>query len=393
MHKSPLTAAITLALAGTTHFAVIAQSEPTNTNTPELTNVHNQCIVRMHDHLHSNQVNSLAKGMLKKANESQGGSAKLKHLYQHSIKGFTITMPCFAAQHALGDDANIDSFTPDSIIRINRGKPTKPGGGGSDTGNTVPQTTPWGIYRVGGVADGSGKVAWVIDTGIDLSNVDLNVSTIHGFSAFTKGKNAGMNDRHGHGTHVAGTIAAKNNSIDVVGVAAGATVVPIKVLDSRGSGSTSGVIAGIDYVAANASVGDCANMSLGGGISTSLDSAVNAAASKGIFFVLAAGNDGDHANNHSPARANGANVFTISAIDSDDNMPSWSNWGNPPVDYAAPGVGVQSLKPGGGVTTMSGTSMAAPAACGVILMTGGNPSSDGYAVNDPDNNPDPIIHL
>lgn len=394
MYPSPIASAITLALAGTAHLTVMAETAPTNSSS-SLNNIHNQCIVQMQSNLHADKVTGLAKNMLKRANMTLSNPAKLTHIYKHSIKGFTITMPCSAAQKAFGDDVSVSSFTPDSIVSISKGKPTNPGngGGGGDTDNGVPQSTPWGINRVGGPVDGTGRTAWVLDTGIDLNNADLNVDTSKGFSAFTKGKNAGMNDGHGHGTHVAGTIAAIDNSIDVVGVAAGATVVPVKVLDSRGSGSTSGVIAGIDHVAANATAGDCANMSLGGGVSSSLDEAVRAAASNGIFFVLAAGNSGAHASNHSPARANGANIFTISATDINDNMPSWSNWGNPPVDYAAPGVGISSLKRGGGVTTMSGTSMASPAACGVIMMTGGQPNSNGSAGNDPDNNPDPIIHL
>ena len=135
-------------------------------------------------------------------------------------------------------------------------------------------------------------------------------------------------------------------------------------------------------------------MSLGGGANQTLDDAVVAAAQQsGAFFVLAAGNDGDHADNHSPARANGNGVFTISATDSNDVMASWSNFGNPPVDYAAPGVGILSTAAGGGTTTMSGTSMASPAACAVIMMRNGNPSTSGFAVGDPDGNPDPIVSL
>ncbi|MFC6981324.1 S8 family serine peptidase [Microbulbifer taiwanensis] len=122
---------------------------------------------------------------------------------------------------------------------------------------------PWGIGRVGGPVDGSGRDAWIIDTGIDLNHADLNVDGSRGFSAFTSGPNAGVDDGHGHGTHVAGTVGAIDNGIDVVGVAANATVIPVKVLDRRGSGTTSGVIAGVDYVGANAASGDCANMSLG----------------------------------------------------------------------------------------------------------------------------------
>jgi subtilisin family serine protease len=132
-------------------------------------------------------------------------------------------------------------------------------------------------------------------------------------------------------------------------------------------------------------------MSLGGGVSTALDNAVIAAASSsGAFFALAAGNDGDDADNHSPARAEGNGIFTISAIDANDNMPSWSNFGSH-VDFAAPGVGIKSTWKSGGYNTISGTSMAAPHACAVLMLTGGNPRTSGSANNDPDNNPDPII--
>ena len=156
----------------------------------------------------------------------------------------------------------------------------------------------------------------------------------------------------------------------------------------------SGVIKGVDHVAANANPGDCANMSLGGGVSQTLDDAVVAASNaSGAFFTLAAGNSGDDANNHSPARAHGSNVFTISAVDENNNMPSWSNYGNPPVDYAAPGVDIISLWKNGGTNRISGTSMAAPHACAVLMMTNGNPGTNGVAVNDPDGNPDPIIHF
>ncbi len=386
MRKTIISTAIGMAITGTAFSVTAAETGPTFSS-DSLSDVHNRCIVRLNDSTDSSSVRGLAKGLLNKANQVNNSKATLKHVYKHSIKGFTMNMPCSAASKAFGDDASIHSLTPDSIVSVSRGKP---GGGGGST----PQTTPWSVTRVGGPVDGTGRTAWVLDTGIDLEHPDLNVDASRGFSAFTKGKNAGFDDGQGHGTHVAGTIAALNNSSDVVGVAAGATVVPVKVLDSRGSGSNSGVIAGVDHVAANASAGDCANMSLGGGVSSALDDAVkNAAQSSGAFFVLAAGNDGDHANNHSPARANGNNIFTISATDSNDNMPSWSNYGNPPVDYAAPGVSILSLRNGGGTTTMSGTSMAAPAACAVLMMRNGNPGTDGNAGNDPDGNPDRIIHL
>lgn len=263
--------------------------------------------------------------------------------------------------------------------------------GGDTGGGDSSQETPYGITRVnGGVAYTGSGVAWVIDTGIDLDHEDLNVDASRGFNAFTTGRDGGsLDDGNGHGSHVAGTIAAVDNSLGVIGVAAGATVVPVKVLDSRGSGSYSGVIAGVDHVAANGSNGDVANLSLGGPVSQALDEAVVAAGSKGIKMVLAAGNDSDDANNYSPARANGTNVYTISAMDVNDDFAYFSNYGNPPVDFCAPGVSITSTWKGGGYNTISGTSMAAPHAAGVLLL--GNGSTDGTVNGDPDGNADAII--
>lgn len=392
MKTTTIAAAVTLAL--TAGVQANNSNRPTNESTPELQNMHNRCIVRLNDNVSKFDVTGKARGMVARAQAQGFAHAQADHIYQHSIKGFSINMSCASAQQTFGDSLDIQSMSPDAIVSISAPPPGKgPDKGGNDGGNTS-QTTPWSVTRVGGPVDGTGYTAWVLDTGVDLEHPDLNVDAARGFSAFTKGKNASVDDGQGHGTHVAGTIAAIDNNRDVVGIAANATIVPVKVLDSRGSGSISGVIAGVDFVAANASPGDCANMSLGGGANSALDDAVEAAAqSSGAYFVVAAGNDGDHANNHSPARANGNRVFTISATDINDNMPSWSNYGNPPVDYAAPGVSILSLKNGGGTTTMSGTSMAAPAACAVIMLRNGNPSTDGSAGNDPDGNPDRIVHL
>jgi subtilisin family serine protease len=109
-----------------------------------------------------------------------------------------------------------------------------------------------------------------------------------------------------------------------------------------------------------------------------------------VKIALAAGNESDNANNHSPARANGANVFTVSAVNNTDTFASFSNFGNPPVDFAAPGVSIQSTYKGGGFATLSGTSMAAPHVAGILLA--GSIRGDGTAKSDPDGNPDPIAH-
>lgn len=166
-----------------------------------------------------------------------------------------------------------------------------------------------------------------------------------------------------------------------------------RVLNRRGSGTTSGVIAGVNHVASKGKPGDVANMSLGGGVSTNLDNAVINAALKGIFFTVAAGNEATVATSSSPARANGQNIFTISSMDINDNFARYSNYGNPPVDYCAPGVGIKSTFKGGGYASLSGTSMAAPHAAGVLLMTNGFPATSGTVKNDPDGTPDPIIHI
>jgi subtilisin family serine protease len=220
---------------------------------------------------------------------------------------------------------------------------------------------------------------------------DLNINTTHGFSAFTSGADVGFEDGNGHGTHVAGTIGAKKNGAGVVGVAPGAQVIPVKVLDAAGSGYMSGAIAGVDHVAEFGRSGDVANMSLGGGLYLLLNEAVQRAAAKGIKFALAAGNNAADAKDYSPASASGVNVYTISAMDSTDTFASFSNYGSP-VDYCAPGVSIKSTWIGGVYKTISGTSMAAPHAAGVLLLAGDNPvNTCGVVKSDPDGTPDPII--
>lgn len=308
---------------------------------------------------------------------------KVEQTFGQAVKGIAVKLSAEEAEQ-LRKDPRVAYVEPDRVVML-----AKPGTGGSGGGA---QEVPYGIDRVG-YASGAGKTAWVIDTGIDLDHPDLNVDAARSITVFTTGRDANSaDDGNGHGSHVAGTIAAKNNTTGVIGVAYDATVVAVKVLDSRGSGSYSGVIAGVDYVAANAKAGDVANMSLGGPVSQALDDAVISAASKGVFFALAAGNDGADANNSSPARANHTNIFTVSAMNSTDTFASFSNFGNPPVDYCAPGVSIKSTWKDGGYNTISGTSMASPHVAGVLLLTGGKPVTDGYVNGDPDGSADPIAH-
>lgn len=359
-------------------------AEPSDTASQQLAEIKNTCIVRFDDNISKFDVERRARGMVAAA------SAHAKHIYKHAIKGFAVNLNCDKAKAAFANQKDIVSFEADSLVVINPGPPTKKGKKGSNTPTT--QTIPWGIERVGGPVDGTGLTAWILDTGIDLNNADLIVDTDYCFSAFTSGKDKTCDDGHGHGTHVAGTVAAIDNTIDVVGVAAGATVVPIKVLNSRGSGSNSGVLAGIDYITNNASPGDCANLSLGGSKSDALNTAVISMGSMGIYVAVAAGNESQDANNVSPASAEGENVWTISAIDAADTFASFSNYGNPPVDYTAPGVAIESLKKGGGITSKNGTSMATPHACAVFMLTKGSPNISGNAIGEFDGNADPIIH-
>ncbi|TNF72418.1 MAG: S8 family peptidase [Bacteroidetes bacterium] len=316
---------------------------------------------------------------------------EIKAVYGYTVEGFAAVLN-EEQLNILSNDPRVKTIEPDYLIILapppgkGPNKDTEEGGGGGSSS----QTKPWGIARVNGVANYSGSnKAYILDTGIDLDHEDLNVDATFGWNAFNRGKDgSSLDDGNGHGTHVAGTIAAINNSVGVIGVAAGATVVPVKVLDSRGSGSYSGVIGGVDFVAANGSPGDVANMSLGGPKSTALNSAVEAAASNGIKFSLAAGNERQDANNVSPASANGSNIYTISAMSNGDNWASFSNFGNPPVDYCAPGVAIESTWKEGGYNTISGTSMAAPHAAGILLL--GNVRTDGFVSGDRDSAPDPI---
>lgn len=260
------------------------------------------------------------------------------------------------------------------------------------------QVIPYGIKRVKGGETYKGRnVVFVLDTGVDVDHVDLNVDIKHGFTSFydKKGGNRNQdkrdyNDGHGHGTHVAGTIAAIDNHFGVVGVAAGATVVPVKVLDDYGRGSNSTVIAGIDFVGHRGKKGDVANMSIGGPPSLAVDQAViNASERKGVWFVIASGNSASHANTMSPQRLDGKYTITVASINSRDQFSWFSNYGKPPVDFAAPGEAILSTGINNTYYNSSGTSMAAPHIAGLRLL--GEIDIDGYALNSRDGLQYPIV--
>jgi subtilisin family serine protease len=293
------------------------------------------------------------------ANEhARANGLQLRFVYTSAIKGYAADIPNDRALQRVENDPRVDYVEQDQVVRAEE------------------QVLPWGMNRIDAdlsstmSGDGLGEISnvntYIIDSGVDAPHSDLNVVNRVNFKG--DGKNY---DCNGHGTHVAGTVAAKDNSQDVVGVVPGSPITAVKVLGCDNTGATSGVIAGINWVTQNAQKPAIANMSLGGGTSQAEDEAVRNSAASGIFYSIAAMNNGANACNYSPARAgrtrNDADgtwnkdngIMTVAATNSSNEEASWSNYG-PCVDIWAPGVNVKSTKLGGGTTLMSGTSMAAP---------------------------------
>lgn len=348
------------------------------------------------------------KAIMKIAQETMGiAPGQIQHIYTGGISGFSVKMSNEQAKKSQqrfksAKSKAIVAGGPDFEMSINASAP-QPMAAPEAEAMKLAQYPSWGANWTGYATYNGYYWAWIIDTGIDLDHPDLNVKTSWGRSFV--GYTNSANDDDGHGTHVAGIVAARNNGIGTVGVAAGAGVVPVKVLNSSGSGAWSDVLAGFNYAAGAAWSGDVINLSLGGTAPSAweefwggifgddrlaLENAIRDAGANGIYVTIAAGNENRHANQATPARVNGTKVYTISAMDSGRRIASFSNYGNGPVDYAAPGVSIRSTYIGGGYAYMDGTSMAAPFVAGIILSNGGTIRTNGRLVTDKDSNRDPL---
>lgn len=278
-------------------------------------------------------------------------SGRVTRVYAHAISGFAAEMTEEEAI-ALSEDPAVRFVEEDSVVEA-----------------VATQTSaPWGLDRIDQpdrplsgtytyTRTGSGVNAYIIDTGIRRTHTQFGGRAFVGFDAIGDGRNT--NDCHGHGTHVSGTVGGST-----YGVAKSVRLYAVRVLNCSGSGTNSGVIAGIDWVTANHIKPAVANMSLGGGASTALDTAVRNSIAAGVTYVVAAGNSNANAGNYSPSRV--AEAITVGSTTSTDARSSFSNYGSV-VDIFAPGSSIRSAwyTSDTATATISGTSMASPHVAGV----------------------------
>jgi len=288
---------------------------------------------------------------------------QLTHIYKAALKGFSIENLPEAAAAAIARDPRVLRVEADQVM----------------TAITTQSGATWGIDRIdqndlslSGTyvynADGTGVSAYIIDTGINFTHVDFGGRATKGIDEVTVGGSAA--DCNGHGTHVSGTVGGTT-----YGVAKNVHLYAVRVLNCAGSGTTSGVVAGIDWVTANHASLAVANMSLGGGYSATLNQAVANSVTSGVTYAIAAGNSTDNACNYSPASAPSA--ITVGSTTSADGFSSFSNYGSC-VDIFAPGSTIKSDWTGSttATNTISGTSMASPHVAGAAaLYLSANPLS------------------
>ena len=284
-----------------------------------------------------------------------------RYVYRNTIKGFAVADLPEAAVEALQRNPRVAYVERDGIMT-------------ADATQTNPPS--WGLDRID-AADGldqsytypnsgAGVRAYILDTGINPTHNDFAGRVGTGVDYIDGGS---PDDCNGHGTHVAGTVGGT-----AYGVAKAVTLVAVRVLNCQGSGSTSGVIAGVDWVGNTSARPAVANMSLGGGYWQALNDAVTAAIAKGVTFAVAAGNSNANACNYSPAAT--PDAITVGATTSGDARASYSNYGSC-VDIMAPGSSITSAWIGSNsaAATISGTSMASPHVAGVAALVLGNSSA------------------